>query len=68
MARFGPDPALLVKLLDTGERLFVHFHPDNAFADRHLGCRHGKSEAWIVTDAVPRPATGGLVYLGFARR
>jgi mannose-6-phosphate isomerase len=51
--RFGPDPALLVKLLDTGERLPVHVHPDDAFAREHLGTKFGKTEAWIVLDAKP---------------
>jgi mannose-6-phosphate isomerase len=48
VARFGPDPALLVKLLDAGERLPVHVHPDGAFARDHLGTAFGKTEAWIV--------------------
>ena len=30
--RFGADPGLLVKLLDAGQRLPVHFHPGRAFA------------------------------------
>jgi mannose-6-phosphate isomerase len=47
-ARRGGDPALLVKLLDAGERLPVHVHPDDAFARRELGTRYGKTEAWIV--------------------
>jgi len=47
-ARRGPDPALLVKLLDAGERLPVHVHPDDAFARRTLRTRYGKTEAWIV--------------------
>jgi mannose-6-phosphate isomerase len=46
-ARFGADPALLVKILDAGERLPVHAHPDDAFAREHLGLRFGKTEAWI---------------------
>ena len=46
-ARRGPDPALLVKLLDAGERLPVHVHPDDAFARRTLRTRYGKTEAWI---------------------
>ena len=50
----------LVKLLDVGARLPVHVHPDQGFAGRHLGARHGKSEAWIVLDA----AEGAGVYLG----
>ena len=33
----APSPALLVKLLDAGERLPVHHHPDGAFAREHLG-------------------------------
>jgi mannose-6-phosphate isomerase len=48
VARFGPDPALLVKLLDAGQRLPVHVHPDGAFARVHLGTGFGKTEAWIV--------------------
>ena len=35
--RWGSNPALLVKLLDAGERLPVHFHPGRAFARRELG-------------------------------
>jgi mannose-6-phosphate isomerase len=44
-------PALLVKLLDAGERLPVHFHPDRVFAGRHLGSPYGKSEGWAVVAA-----------------
>jgi mannose-6-phosphate isomerase len=51
--RWGADPALLVKLLDAGERLPVHFHPGRAFARRHLGLRYGKTEAWIILEAEP---------------
>ncbi|MEA2228477.1 MAG: mannose-6-phosphate isomerase [Solirubrobacteraceae bacterium] len=50
-ARRGPDPALLVKLLDAGERLPVHVHPDDAFAREALDAPAGKTEAWIVLAA-----------------
>jgi mannose-6-phosphate isomerase len=46
--RRGPDPALLVKLLDAGERLPVHAHPDGSFARDALGSPYGKTEAWVV--------------------
>ena len=46
--RRGADPALLVKLLDAGERLPVHVHPDGPFAREALGTPYGKTEAWIV--------------------
>jgi mannose-6-phosphate isomerase len=52
-ARFGASPALLVKLLDAGERLPVHHHPDGPFAREHLGMPFGKTEAWIVVAARP---------------
>lgn len=48
VAAFGADPMLLVKLLDTGERLFVHLHPSDDFAVAHLDERRGKTEAWAI--------------------
>ncbi|MBP2338707.1 mannose-6-phosphate isomerase [Saccharothrix coeruleofusca] len=62
VAEFGADTALLVKLLDAGQRLPVHCHPSNEFAARHLGCRHGKTEAWIVVGTTGDDPT---VYIGF---
>jgi mannose-6-phosphate isomerase len=53
VARFGTDTALLVKLLDAGERLPVHYHPGRAFARQHFGGTHGKTEAWLIVDAEP---------------
>jgi mannose-6-phosphate isomerase len=48
VATFGTSTALLVKLLDAGQRLPVHCHPSNAFAQKHFGSHFGKTEAWIV--------------------
>jgi mannose-6-phosphate isomerase len=61
VAVHGPDPSLLVKLLDAGERLPVHAHPDDGFARRHRLGATGKTEAWIVLAAEP----GARVHLGF---
>lgn len=63
VARYGPDPALLVKLLDAGQRLPLHAHPDRGFAATHLASGYGKTEAWIVLEAEP----GADVHLGFSR-
>jgi mannose-6-phosphate isomerase len=64
VAQFGANPGLLVKLLDAGERLPVHCHPDRAFASAHLGCTFGKTEAWLIIGTEgPDPH----VYLGFHR-
>ena len=64
IARFGANPALLVKLLDAGERLPVHCHPDRAFAGAHLRSVFGKTEAWIIIGTSDADAH---VYLGFNR-
>ena len=45
------DTGLLLKLLDAGQRLPVHVHPDRDFAVRHLDCPYGKTEAWFVIEA-----------------
>jgi mannose-6-phosphate isomerase len=63
VARFGPSTELLVKILDAGERLPVHVHPDREFARDRLGSPHGKAEAWIIL-AAPEDAQ---VHLGFRR-
>jgi mannose-6-phosphate isomerase len=61
---FGSSPALLVKFLDAGQRLPVHVHPDRSFGYRHLGSRHGKTEAWVVLGVRGASPT---VYLGWSR-
>jgi mannose-6-phosphate isomerase len=69
VVQYGASPALLVKILDAGERLVVHFHPSRDFAARHLGSRYGKTEAWIIleTRQAGGDASAGHVYLGFKR-
>jgi mannose-6-phosphate isomerase len=68
VARFGVNPALLVKMLDTGQRLVVHFHPDRDFAARYLGSRYGKTESWLILETRDESGdpSAGYVYLGFA--
>jgi len=60
-AVFGDDPLLLVKLLDAGQRLPVHAHPDDEFAAREIGRAHGKTEAWFILE-------GGSVHVGLKRQ
>lgn len=58
----GPgDVGVLVKLLDAGQRLPVHVHPDRSFASAHLHSCYGKTEAWIVLEA----GEGAQVHLGW---
>jgi mannose-6-phosphate isomerase len=65
-AFLGPDrtdPGLLVKLLDAGQRLPVHFHPGREFAQEQLGSPYGKTEAWLIVEADP----GASVHVAFIR-
>jgi mannose-6-phosphate isomerase len=62
--RWGSSPALLVKLIDAGQRLPVHVHPTRQFATKHLGCPFGKTEAWVVLET---PPGGGTVFVGTTR-
>lgn len=57
------DTGVLVKLLDAGQRLPLHVHPDRRFANVHLASPYGKTEAWVIVSARP----GAYVHLGFAR-
>jgi mannose-6-phosphate isomerase len=57
------EPGLLVKLLDAGQRLPVHFHPGREFAREHLDSAYGKTEAWLIVEAEP----GASVHVGWTR-
>ncbi len=62
----GPDrtdTGILTKLLDAGQRLPLHVHPDRRFATAHLASPYGKTEAWVIVSARP----DAYVHLGFAR-
>ena len=63
VTRFGSSTALLVKLLDAGQRLPFHFHPGRPFAREAWGSPFGKTEAWLVVEA----DDGAVVWAGFKR-
>lgn len=46
--KYGPAPAVLVKLLDAAEELPLQVHPSRADAKRLLGVNYGKTEAWLI--------------------
>ena len=57
--KFGAQPQLLVKFLDSGTRLHFQVHPTRAFAQRVLGAPSGKTEAYYVLSCragSPNPA------------
>ncbi|SFB16468.1 mannose-6-phosphate isomerase [Amycolatopsis marina] len=62
VSAFSSSTGLLVKLLDAGQRLPVHFHPSDSFARRHFDSHFGKTEAWIVVGTSGEAPT---VHAGF---
>lgn len=64
--RFGPQPQLLVKLLDPSIRLHFQAHPTADFARRFLGAPSGKTEAYHILATRPELAAP-YIYLGFQR-
>ncbi len=48
VARYGAQPQVLVKFLDSGTRLHFQVHPTREFAQRVLAAPSGKTEAYHV--------------------
>ena len=62
---FGETTALLVKFIDSAERLQIQAHPDKSFARKYLNSDYGKTEAWIILktrEDMPEPP---YLLLGF---
>lgn len=65
LGRHSPQPRfpLLFKFLDAQKTLSVQVHPDDARAARLTTPDLGKTEAWVVLEAMP----GSLIYAGLKR-
>ena len=63
--KFGPDPFMLVKLLDSAERLRIQVHPTCDQARSLFGTNHGKTEAWIVLETRCMDGVKPYILLGF---
>ena len=66
VARFGRNPMLLVKYLDSSMRLAFQVHPTMEFSLRHLNVASGKTEAYTILDTRPEVAEP-CIYVGFQR-
>jgi mannose-6-phosphate isomerase len=66
--KYGAQPQLLVKFLDSGTRLHFQAHPTREFAQRVLGAPSGKTEAYYVLGTRDVPGEpSGYIYVGFQR-
>ena len=61
--KHGESLSVLVKLLDSAERLFIQCHPTIEFAKKHFNSNFGKTECWYILDC----DDDACVYLGFKK-
>ena len=56
------DAGVLVKFLDSAERLAIQVHPTKEYAKKFLNSPYGKTECWHILDTREE---GGCIYIGF---
>lgn len=66
--KFGANSFLLVKLLDSAERLGLQVHPTREKAQEFFGNSHGKTESWIVVETRSIAGEKPYILLGFNER
>lgn len=62
---FGNTPGVLIKLIDSKERLTIQVHPDKTTAKRLFGSPFGKTECWHILDIREDSIESPCIYLGF---
>ena len=63
--KFGNKTGVLVKLIDSSERLTVQVHPDRTKAQELFDSQYGKTEAWHILGGREINGVPPHVYLGF---
>lgn len=61
--RFGEVMPILVKLLDSAERLFIQCHPTIEFSKKYFNSQFGKTECWYIISS----EDDACVYIGFKK-
>lgn len=62
--KWGPAPGVLVKIIDSRERLTIQVHPDREKARKLFHSRFGKTECWHILETRAEGEEPCL-YLGF---
>lgn len=67
-AAHGAQPGVLIKLIDSAERLTIQVHPDRQTAQRLFGSPFGKTECWHILGGRTVNGEAPCIYLGFRER
>ncbi|WP_339710647.1 type I phosphomannose isomerase catalytic subunit [uncultured Kriegella sp.] len=62
--KFGTT-GVLIKMLDSNERLTIQVHPDKEYASTILNSNFGKTESWYVLNNREINGKKSVVYMGF---
>jgi len=65
-AKYGTT-GVLIKMLDSLERLTIQVHPDKEYAKTILNSEFGKTESWYVLDTREINGEKSYVYMGFKK-
>ena len=65
VAHSGAHPGVLVKLIDSSERLTIQVHPDRTKAQELFHAPYGKTECWHILGGRTIDGEAPCVYLGF---
>lgn len=63
--KYGASPGVLVKLIDSAERLAVQVHPDRETAAKLFGSAFGKTECWHILGGREINGEKPCIYFGF---
>jgi mannose-6-phosphate isomerase len=61
--RFGANMGVLVKVIDSRERLTIQVHPTKEKARKYFDSEYGKTECWHIVDT--REGEEACIYMGF---
>jgi mannose-6-phosphate isomerase len=65
IARQFGTTGVLIKMLDSKERLTIQVHPDKIFAREMLGSAFGKTESWYILGGREIKGEKSSIFLGF---
>ena len=65
LEKWGATTGVLIKMIDSQERLTIQVHPDQETAKRLFQSQFGKTECWYILNTRSDGAEPPCIYLGF---
>ncbi len=65
--KFGNTTGVLIKIIDSSERLSIQVHPDKKSAKKYFNSDYGKTESWHILGGREINGEKPCIYLGFKK-